>query len=86
MNVYPPSKSVQICATPLFPLSKTGVVISALNPGLCNRNARGCIKPEIAVLRPSLGRTPEQGGRTLLHAAVAGRSHRKCESDCEMEE
>ncbi|KAI8662984.1 hypothetical protein NCS56_01103300 [Fusarium sp. Ph1] len=92
---YPLSKLLQIYATlhlaSLFPLSETGVVINALNPGLCktelNRNARGFLKYQILMLRLFLGRTPEQGSRTLLHAAVAGaESHGKYVSDCEIKE
>ncbi|KAL2680463.1 hypothetical protein Neosp_008064 [[Neocosmospora] mangrovei] len=75
----------------LFPLSETGVIINILNPGLCktelNRNARGFMKYQILMLRLFLGRTPEQGSRTLLHAAVAGtESHGKYVSDCEIKE
>ncbi|KAJ4228010.1 hypothetical protein NW759_004099 [Fusarium solani] len=92
---YPLSKLLQIYATrhlaSLFPLSETGVVINVLNPGLCktelNRNARGFLKYQILMLRLFLGRTPEQGSRTLLHAAVAGtESHGKYVSDCEIKE
>ncbi|RMJ15277.1 hypothetical protein CDV36_005089 [Fusarium kuroshium] len=92
---YPLSKLLQIYATrhlaSLFPLSETGVVINVLNPGLCktelNRNARGFMKYQILLLRLFIGRTPEQGSRTLLHAAVAGtESHGKYVSDCEIKE
>jgi hypothetical protein len=41
----------------------------------------------IAVMRFLVGRTAEQGSRTLLHAAVAGKeSHGTYVSECEIRE
>jgi hypothetical protein len=41
----------------------------------------------IAVMRLLVGRTAEQGSRTLIHAAVAGEeSHGKFLSECEIKE
>lgn len=75
----------------LLPVSKTGVVINTVNPGLCttelSRNLNWVGRSRIALMRLLLGRTAEQGSRTLLHAAVAGEeSHGKYVSDCEIKE
>jgi len=75
----------------LVPVSKTGVVVNVLNPGLCttelSRHVGFVMRAQIAVLKLLLARTSEQGSRTLLHAAVAGvESHGKYVSDCEIKE
>ena len=73
------------------PTSETGVTINYMSPGLCvtelSRNAGFVVWLMIAIMRLLLGRTAEQGSRTLLHAAVAGKeSHGKFVSDCEIRE
>jgi hypothetical protein len=75
----------------LYPASKTGVTINYLNPGLCrtelSRNAPISFKILIRIMWALLGRTAEVGGRTELHAAVAGpESHGKYLASCEIRE
>ena len=67
------------------------MIINYLNPGLCvtelSRNSPFAVWLMIAVMRFFLGRTAEEGSRTLLHAAVAGEgSHGKYLSECEIRE
>ena len=67
------------------------VVINTISPGLCvtelNRNASWSKWLEIIIMRALIGRTAEQGSRTLLHAAACGEeSHGKLVSDCEIKE
>jgi len=73
------------------PVSQTGVVINYVNPGLCetelDRNATPEIKARIGDMRKRMGRTAEEGSRTLLHGAVAGEeSHGKYLSECVVKE
>ena len=76
----------------LLPVSETGVVINMLNPGLCNTGlARyyGSLYDRLVVRTANalIGRSPEMGSRTLLHAVTAGKeSHGKYCSDCEIKE
>jgi hypothetical protein len=73
------------------PTSETGVTINFVSPGLCStelaRNAPFVFWLYITILRRLVGRTAEQGSRTLLHAVVAGKeSHGKYLSECEIKE
>ena len=74
-----------------LPLSKSGVIINTLNPGLCKtdllRSVGWIVTAFVTILRALLARTAEEGSRTLLHAATAGeKSHGKYLSDCEIKE
>lgn len=67
---------------PQIPVSRTGVVVNVVCPGLCTteltRNASAPIKEHIDKLRAQFGRTAEDGSRTLLHAVVAGEESHGC--------
>ncbi|KAF7560991.1 hypothetical protein G7046_g3139 [Stylonectria norvegica] len=56
--------------------TKNGVVINAANPGLCNtglaRYTSTLNRVRVRTLNALIGRTPEMGSRTLLHAGTAG--------------
>ncbi|KAJ9143866.1 putative Short-chain dehydrogenase [Pleurostoma richardsiae] len=89
---YPLSKLMQIYAgrelASLLPLSDTGVVINLVNPGLCStelarESGWTLMRLQIEVMRRLVGRTAEEGSRTLLHGAFAGpESHGKYLSAC----
>ncbi|KAF4957074.1 hypothetical protein FSARC_11405 [Fusarium sarcochroum] len=92
---YPFTKLLQVYATrqlaSVYPTWETGVIINVTSPGLCStdlaRNATGLFRIQIMLLRGLLGRTAEEGSRTLLHAAFAGQeSHGKFLSDCQIKE
>jgi hypothetical protein len=92
---YPASKLLQIYAfrqlASLLPLSESGVIINIANPGLCytelDRNAPWVGKMYIALLRKLVGRTAEEGSRTLLTAAFAGADgHGKYCSEAQIKE
>ncbi|KAJ3523389.1 hypothetical protein NM208_g12473 [Fusarium decemcellulare] len=92
---YPFTKLLQIYAvrqlSSIYPESETGVVINVASPGLCitelARNANWSMHLQITFMRWLLGRTAEQGSRTLLHAAFAGQeSHGAYLSDCQIKE
>ncbi|KAF6805075.1 short-chain dehydrogenase reductase family [Colletotrichum musicola] len=75
----------------LIPVSRTGVVLNLLSPGLCNtglaRHARLTFRVQNFLMNLALGRTPEMGSRTILHALAAGReSHGEFISDCEIKD
>lgn len=75
----------------LIPVSRTGVVVNLVCPGLCKtdliRNTPPAYREEIAVLHAKFGRTAEDGSRTLLHGAVAGKESHGCFlSSCEIAE
>ncbi|KAF6815200.1 short-chain dehydrogenase reductase family [Colletotrichum sojae] len=75
----------------LIPASRTGVVLNLLSPGLCNtglaRHTRLAFRIQNFFLNAALGRTPEMGSRTILHALTAGRdSHGEFISDCEIKD
>jgi len=75
----------------LIPLPRTGVVVNLVCPGLCktdlSRNAPPALRENIAVRHTQFGRTAEDGSRTLLHAAVAGKESHGCYLDsCEIAE
>jgi NAD(P)-dependent dehydrogenase (short-subunit alcohol dehydrogenase family) len=83
---YPLSKLLEIMAVrhlaPLMPVSRTGVVINVVCPGLCktdlSRNAPPAFREHLAVQHEKYGRTAEDGSRTLLHGAVAGKESHGC--------
>jgi hypothetical protein len=73
------------------PTSETGVTINCVSPGLCitdlSRNAPFVFWLYLTIMRLLVGRTAEEGSRTLLHAIVAGKeSHGKLLSECEIKE
>ncbi|KAK1967328.1 short chain dehydrogenase [Colletotrichum sublineola] len=74
-----------------LPASRTGVVVNLLSPGLCNtglaRYGRMSFRLYFYLFNLVLGRTPEMGSRTMLHALSAGvDSHGQYLSDCEIKE
>ncbi|KAF2493961.1 putative short-chain dehydrogenase/reductase family protein [Lophium mytilinum] len=93
MQQYPLSKLLEVFAirelASLLPLSRTGVVMNLVCPGLCKtdlaRNAPPAFRETIAAMHAKSGRTAEDGSRTLLHGAVAGpESHGCFLSDCKI--
>lgn len=91
MSRYPASKLLDILGVKhlgtLLPLEPNGVVINAVNPGVCvtqlSRNASEAFRQQLSALWAKCGRTAECGSRTLLAGAVAGEdSHGKYMSDC----
>ncbi|KAK3328624.1 short-chain dehydrogenase [Cercophora scortea] len=64
------------------------VVINCVNPGLCKTElGREVMAWHFILMRKILGRTAEQGSRTLVHAGDQGvESHGKYLSDCEVRE
>ena len=75
-------------ARELLPVDKTGVVINLVCPGLCvtslSRNAPADFVARLKQLQEVMGRTAEDGSRTLLHGVVAGvESHGKLLHSCE---
>ncbi|CAH0047341.1 unnamed protein product [Clonostachys solani] len=94
-NGYTVSKLLEVLAVrhlaPLIPVSTTGVVINLVCPGLCKtdigRNASDDIKAVAGTMMDQIGRTSEDGSRTLLFAATAGKnSHGKFTADCEIKD
>lgn len=76
---------------PLIPVSRTGVTINLVCPGLCttdlDRYAAQEFRDQLAALRAQYGRTAEDGSRTLLHGASAGKaSHGLLCHSCEIGE
>lgn len=77
---YPLSKLLQLFAfreiAARLTESHSPIVMNAISPGLVNteltRNAEGTVRIFMAVLKFFLGRTPEVGSRTLVHAATVG--------------
>ncbi|KAK0385081.1 hypothetical protein NLU13_7559 [Sarocladium strictum] len=95
LQTYPISKAVQIMATKelarLVPMSWSGVVLNLVDPGICktnlSRNAPEGFRKGLAELHETIGRTAEEGSRTLLHGAVAGEeSHGLVLGSCELTE
>jgi NAD(P)-dependent dehydrogenase (short-subunit alcohol dehydrogenase family) len=66
----------------LIPVNRTGVVINLVCPGVCKteitRNVPANIQKDIAYQLEQFGRTAEDGSRTLIHAAVAGKESHGC--------
>jgi hypothetical protein len=92
---YPLSKLIESMSVRhlarLIPVSKTGVVINLVCPGLCvtslDRNAPPAFRERLRQMRESYGRTAEDGSRTLLHAVGAGpESHGLLLHSCEIGE
>lgn len=92
MATYPMSKIMAILAVrhvaSLVPVSRTGVVINVVCPGLCvtelSRNAPEAFREQLAKQHAQHGRTAEDGSRTLLHGAVAAKdSHGHLLHSCE---
>ncbi|CAG9996342.1 unnamed protein product [Clonostachys byssicola] len=92
---YTVSKLLEVLAVrhlaPLLPVSSTGVVLNLVCPGLCKtdigRNASDDIKAVAGTMMDRIGRTSEDGSRTLLFAATAGKSsHGKFTADCEIKD
>ncbi|GFF40260.1 short-chain dehydrogenase TIC 32, chloroplastic [Aspergillus udagawae] len=86
MRTYPLSKvfttmALRYLAT-LIPVDHTGVVLNLVCPGLCktdlSRNAPAQFREDLAKLHAEYGRTAEDGSRTLLHGAVAGKESHGC--------
>ncbi|OBT82420.1 hypothetical protein VE02_09390 [Pseudogymnoascus sp. 03VT05] len=95
MKMYPLSKLAETLATrelaALAPVSRTGVVMNIVCPGSCKTDLSRHAPPAfLAVLLESkekYGRTAEDGSRTLLHGAVAGKeSHGRYLSSCRIAE
>ena len=83
--------ALRYAAPNVFPVAKTGVVLNIVCPGLCvtslDRNAPPEFKAQLAALREKFARTAEDGSRTLLHGAVAGKeSHGLLLHSCEIGE
>ena len=92
---YPLSKLIETLIARRFaenlPLSRTGVVLNIVCPGVCvtdlDRNAAPEFREKLAALRDRVGRTAEDGSRTLLHGVVAGKeSHGLLLHSCEIGE
>ncbi|RAH68064.1 NAD(P)-binding protein [Aspergillus aculeatinus CBS 121060] len=92
---YPLSKLMEILAlkhlATMLPVERTGVVFNLVCPGLCTteliRNVPSDRKAQITDMHRLYGRTAEDGSRTLLHGAVAGRESHGCLlHSCEMGE
>ena len=71
--------------------SSDGVILSLINPGLCRtelgRDAPLSFKIQLRILWAIMGRTAEEGGRTLLHGGFAGEEcHGKYLSECRARE
>jgi NAD(P)-dependent dehydrogenase (short-subunit alcohol dehydrogenase family) len=66
----------------LIPVSRTGVVLNLVCPGFCktslSRNAPPAFREEMAKRHAQYGRTAEDGSRTLLYGAVAGKESHGC--------
>ncbi len=93
---YPLTKLCEIYAArylaTLIPVSKTGVVVNYLDPGLCYTNLNTHVAPHLQQMIDQQrvkfhGRSAEMGSRTLLHAAMAGKESHGCfVGSCEIKE
>ncbi|KAJ4269377.1 hypothetical protein NW764_014156 [Fusarium oxysporum] len=92
---YTVSKLLEVLAVrhiaSLIPVSSTGVVLNLVCPGLCKtdigRNATDDVKAVAGTMMDQIGRTSEDGSRTLLFAAIAGKdSHGRFTADCEIKD
>lgn len=75
----------------LAPVEETGVVLNLVCPGLCvtelGRNAPPAFKEMLKKQHELYGRTAEDGSRTLLFGAIAGKeSHGRLTDSCEISE
>ncbi|RDW60301.1 hypothetical protein BP5796_11907 [Coleophoma crateriformis] len=86
MKAYPLSKLLEIMTirhlASLMPVSRTGVVMNLVCPGICktelSRNAPPAFRENLAIQHEKIGRTAEDGSRTLLYGAVAGKESHGC--------
>jgi hypothetical protein len=92
---YNVSKLLQVYAiralSARLPAYKSGVVLNLVTPGLCStdidRDFSAMSRIGVSIARFLIGRTAEEGSRTLVHAALSGAStHGKYLSDCELKE
>jgi hypothetical protein len=75
----------------MLPFSRAGVVINVVSPGLSLTGLACSTPPEFQKMMAGRaedhGRTAEEGSRTLLHAAFAGKeSHGRYLESCEIAE
>lgn len=75
----------------LVPVSKSGVVMNVVDPGLCKtaltRNVPFFERLKSSLAKALMGRTPEMGSRTLIHGiAATEESHGKYLTACEIRE
>ncbi|RHZ53929.1 putative short-chain dehydrogenase/reductase family protein [Aspergillus thermomutatus] len=85
LHTYPLSKVLTTmalrCLATLIPVDR-GVVMNLVCPGLCktelSRNAPAQFREDLAKRLAEYGRTAEDGSRTLLHGAVAGKESHGC--------
>ncbi|KFY40148.1 hypothetical protein V494_03621 [Pseudogymnoascus sp. VKM F-4513 (FW-928)] len=91
VKLYPVSKLLETVATrqlaTLAPVSRTGVVININCPGSCKtdlgRHAPPAFRAVLKESKDKYGRTAEDGSRTLLFGAVAGKeSHGRFLDSC----
>ncbi|KAJ4307260.1 hypothetical protein N0V88_000642 [Collariella sp. IMI 366227] len=83
--------AVHHLARDLLPVDKTSVIINIVCPGLCvtklGRHATQEAMAHLRQLHALMGRTAEDGSRTLLHGAVGGvETHGKFLESCEIGE
>ncbi|OBT94465.1 hypothetical protein VE01_07240 [Pseudogymnoascus verrucosus] len=86
LKMYPLSKLVETIATrqlaALAPVSRTGVVMNIVCPGSCKtelgRHAPPAFRKMLQESKEKYGRTAEDGSRTLLYGAVAGKESHGC--------
>ncbi|KAK4448675.1 putative short chain dehydrogenase/ reductase [Podospora aff. communis PSN243] len=78
---YPLSKLIETLAArhlaKFVPVSQSGVIMNIVCPGICvtdlDRSAPPEFREQLAAIRARVGRTAEDGSRTLLHGVVAGK-------------
>lgn len=72
-----------------FPVEQTGVIITMVDPGLCKtslaRDTKTLNRAIVSTLRAAMGRTAEEGSRTILHAIVS-EDHGKFLTGCKVKE
>ncbi|KFY90539.1 hypothetical protein V500_05143 [Pseudogymnoascus sp. VKM F-4518 (FW-2643)] len=86
LKMYPLSKLLETLATRhlavLAPVSRTGVVMNLVCPGSCKTDLGRHAPPAFSVIlkesKDKYGRTAEDGSRTLLYGAVAGKESHGC--------
>jgi NAD(P)-dependent dehydrogenase (short-subunit alcohol dehydrogenase family) len=88
---YQTSKLLELYAVrqfaSLWPVSKTGVIINYINPGLCktglSNGAPFVFRMLIRGMLAVWGRTGEEGSKTLVYTTVSGKdTHGKYVSEC----
>ncbi|KAL7961329.1 hypothetical protein V8C34DRAFT_274405 [Trichoderma compactum] len=94
-NRYPVSKMFEHFAVrelaSLKPVSETGVIVNLVDPGLCktelNHELSLFSRFKAWCLKVIMGRSAEEGSRTLIHGIAAGEeSHGKYLTSCEIRE